>query len=175
MSHRFILAHDPVPVKRRINFDDLLGLREKRNTYYSISSNYAGFIWENTAVMPRECGKSSFSNTGFGTAFEKEQKCVVFNFGCRPMKMRDSRATFFIVSFEASCAFQDELNLTVSGRRGGETIRSINIIVHYQKVKLFPLNWKDIDELEFAPSGGKQLPNCNDTDRHVILASLNFG
>jgi hypothetical protein len=124
-------------------------------------SNYAGFQWKNCACMPRQFGKTTYSNTGFSTAFEKDPRS-------------DSRSTFTITSFEATCAFQDELLLTVTGRRDKRIIQSTSVILRYREVKLFHLNWPNISELEFCPTGGKQLPHCDDTDRHVVLVSLTF-
>jgi hypothetical protein len=125
--------------------------------------------------MPQQHGKRSYPNTGFATAFKQDQKCVVFNFGCQAMSMRDLRNTFCIVSFEATCAFQDEVVLTVTGRRAGKTIQTTAFILRYQELKMFNLNWNNINELEFLPSGGKQLATTTDTDRHVVLTCLNFG
>jgi hypothetical protein len=137
-------------------------------------SNYAGFQWKNCACMPRQFGKTTYSNTGFSTAFEKDPRCAIFNFGNRPLTISDSRSTFTITSFEATCAFQDELLLTVTGRRDKRIIQSTSVILRYREVKLFHLNWPNISELEFCPTGGKQLPHCDDTDRHVVLVSLTF-
>ncbi len=125
--------------------------------------------------MPRKHGKTSYPNTGFATAFKHNQKCVAFNFGCQPMTMRDVRNTFCILSFEATCAFQDEVLLTVTGRRADKTIQTTTFILRCQELKIFNLNWNNIDELEFLPSGGKQLSTSTDTDRHVVLTCLTFG
>ena len=124
--------------------------------------------------MPRQCGKTAYPKTGFGTAFEKDQRYVVFNFGGRPLRMSDSRSTYSVASFEATCAFQDELILTVTGRRDKKIIQTTNVILRYREVKLFRLNWQNINELEFSPAGGKQLSYRNDTDRHVVLSSVTF-
>ncbi len=125
--------------------------------------------------MPRQHGKTSYPSTGFATAFKQDQKCVAFNFGCRAMSMRDLRGTFSILSFEATCAFQDEVILTVTGQRADKIIQTTTFILRWQELKMFNLNWNNIDELEFLPSGGKQLSSSTDTDRHVVLTRLNFG
>ena len=124
--------------------------------------------------MPRQCAKTAYPKTGFGTAFEKDQKYVICNFGNQTLRMSDRRSTFSVASFEATCAFQDKLTLTVTGRRDKTIIQSTSVILRYREVKLFRLNWQNINELEFSPTGGKQLSHCTDTDRHVVLSSLTF-
>ena len=138
-----------------------------------MSSIYAGFNWKNGAFMPRRCALNSFSTTGFGTALKGNRQCVVFNFGNRAITMRH-RDAFHIVSFEATCAFQDQVDLTVKGRHGSNTTHTANFILSYQELKTFHLNWNDIHEVEFQPSGGKQIPTSTDTDRHVVLTCLTF-
>ncbi|CAF1021426.1 unnamed protein product [Rotaria sp. Silwood1] len=167
-------AHKNITIKRTINFDDLIEQYDELDSYYPIPSNYAGFTWHNGAFMPHQHGKISYPNTGFDTAFKQNNKCVIFNFGCQPITMCDSRNTFSILSFEATCAFQDKVILTVVGRRAGKTIHTITFTLRYHELKTFNLNWDCIDELEFLPKGGKQLPTVTDTDRHVILTCLNF-
>ena len=125
--------------------------------------------------MPRQHGIRSYPNTGFATAFRGEQKCVAFNFGCQAISFRSLCYPFCILSFTATCAFQNEVTLTVTGRRTTNTIHSTTFILHCQELKMFTLNWNNIDELEFLPSGGKQLSTSTDTDRHVIITCLNFG
>ncbi|CAF3481222.1 unnamed protein product [Rotaria socialis] len=161
-------------IKRTINFDDLGEQDDELECYGQIPLNYAGFTWNNGAFMPQQHGKSSYPNTGFATAFKQNQKCVIFNFGCRSIKLHDSRNTFCILSFEATCAFQDEVILTVTGRRAGKTMQTMIFTLRYHELKIFDLNWDNIDELEFSPKGGKQLATSTDTDRHVILTTLNF-
>ncbi|CAF4512439.1 unnamed protein product, partial [Rotaria sp. Silwood2] len=161
-----IAAHNNVSIKRIINFDDLVEQDDELNSYYLIPSNYAGFKWHNGAFMSQQHGKTSYPNTGFATAFKQNKKCVIFNSGCQPIKMRDSRSTFGILSFEATCAFQDEVILTVVGRRAGKTIQTMSFTLRYHELKMFFLNWENIDELEFSPKGGKQLATSTDTDRH---------
>ena len=125
--------------------------------------------------MPRQHGQTSYPNTGFATAFKKDQKCVAFNFGSRAMTIRAPHGTFSIVSFEATCAFQDHVILTVSGQRANTTISTTTFTLRSHELQVFYLNWNSIDQLEFLPSGGQQLPSSTDTDRHVVLTYLNFG
>lgn len=160
-------------MKRSINFDDLFDLYDDCNSYYKVPSNYAGFDWIEAGFMLQQHGKI-YLNTGFETAFAQNKKCVVFNFGGLPLKIIDPHNTFSIISFEATCGFQDKLTLTVTGRQHEKKVQTKIFILHYQKLQVFTLNWNDIDELEFLPEGGKQLPAASDTDRHVILTSLNF-
>lgn len=160
-------------IKRMITFEDLIERNTDVNSYHKILGTYAGFNWTNAAFMPRRCAERSFSTTGFGTALKGNQQCVIFNFGSRAMTMRH-RDTFHIISFEATCAFQDQVQLTVQGRHTGHTTHTANFVLSYQEVKTFQLNWNNIHELEFQPMGGKQIPTSTDTDRHVVIASLNF-
>lgn len=132
------------------------------------------FNGQTVLVCPDSVGKTEYPKTGFGTAFEKDQRYVIFNFGNQSLRMCNRRSTFSVASFEATCAFQDELILTVTGRRDKKVIQSTNVILRYREVKIFRLNWQNINELEFSPTGGKQLTHCDDTDRHVVLLALTF-
>jgi hypothetical protein len=170
----FIAAHNNSPIKRIMTFEDLIEQTDNLNYYHPIPVNYAGFQWVNGAYMPRQHGKT-YPNTGFATAFKQDQKCVVFNFGCQLMSMHACRNTFCILSFEATCAFQDQVILTVTGRRAKNITQTATFTLRWHELKLFNLDWNNIDQLEFLPSGGKQLSTSTDTDRHVILTRLNFG
>lgn len=163
-----------VSMNQILTFDDLIEGETDLNSYARMPSNYGGFTWQNGAFMPRRCGQRSFGQTGFGTAFRHDAECVVFNFGSQAITMRHRHKRFHLLSFDATCAFQDQVNLTVIGRCGGQTRHTAKFILRWQEVNTFQLDWKDIDEVEFQPSGGKQIPTSTDTDRHVILSSLRF-
>ena len=169
-----VVVSNDLLIKKTLTFDDLIANNVGLNTYHSFPSYYAGFKWHNAAFMPRQHGTTEYPNTGFATAFENHRKCVAFNFGCRPMTMRDPSGIFSILSFEATCAFQDNVTLKVTGRHMNRVIRTATFTLRWRELNVFNLNWKNIDELEFLPSDGQQLSSSLDTDRHVILTCLNF-
>lgn len=161
--------------KVTITFEALVENERQQNSYYPMPSHFADFTWHNAAFMAKKCARKSFSNTGFDTAFQQDRKCAVFNFGCRPLTIWKKESTFTILSFEATCAFQDNVKLTVTGRRNKATIQSSVFTLRFSKVQTLHLRWKDLDELEFFPTDGTQLSTSTDTDRHVVLTALCFG
>ena len=163
------------PTRKILTFESLAQEKQRQDRYYRMPSSFEGFEWNNGAVMPKQCAIESFPTTGFGTALQKDRIYAVFNFGCEPLIISSTDNTFNILSFEATSAFQDDVKLTVTGRRNKNIVKSIVFKLRSSSLQIFDLHWYGIDELEFFPTGGNQLRTCTDTDRHIVLTALYFG
>jgi hypothetical protein len=84
-----------------------------------------------------------------------------------------SNETFTLVSVSACAAWNDNLQLTITGYRKSTEINVHREILIFGKPQLILLHWKNIDHVLLSPSGGTPHPGSRDTGGvQVVLTQL---
>jgi hypothetical protein len=150
------LVLDPSLEKGRITFDDLPSAIEEARI---ISSIYRGLKWTELSYAHELFWKNKYPNSGYVTAF---------NTGCGPhiaLFKKEASITierlnkiFSFVSIAACAAWNDDLQLTITGHRYSTQINTHTATLLFGQPQLILLQWKNIDTITFKASGGTPHP-----------------
>ncbi len=150
------LVLDPWLEKGRITFDDLPSAIEEART---ISSIYRGLKWTELSYAHELFWKNKYPKSGYAAAF---------NIGCGPhiayivneasIAIERLNETFTFVSITACAAWNDDLQLTITGHRYSTQINTHTAKLLFGQPQLILLQWKNIDTITFKASGGTPHP-----------------
>ena len=122
--------------------------------------------------MHEQWVKTTHPFSGWKNAFTNRHHCIAFNGQGNPMKIcakHQGKDTFSMISFEATAAWHDDLEVQVIGRFSQVEIYSTTIILQFDASKTFQVNWADIDEIEFIPLKGKCHPGTEYTEKYFAM------
>jgi hypothetical protein len=135
-----------------IQFDDIanagLGVVMPRN--------YAGLVWDNFRVLNAEAEFRTYGANGY-TAGMQSRTNVAFNFLGNPSAIKSAKP-FDVGSLYATAAWTDGLNLTISARRGTQTVFSGLYVLSADVATRIVLNLAAITSLHFSAEGGATTP-----------------
>jgi hypothetical protein len=129
-----------------ITFDDL----DPASLYLRsvVPNGYHGLNWSNVDVVnyQQEQAGSGYSNGVVSTPL------VAYNGFGNPASF--SGSIFTLNSLFLAGAWNDGLNVTVTGKQDGRIVDSATFIVSTFRPKLETLNWHNLDEVDFTSAGG---------------------
>ncbi len=149
---------DPSLGKRRITFNDLPSAVEAAKL---IPSTYRGMKWTGLSYAHELFWKNKHPKSGYAAAF---------NIGCGPhiayianeasIAIERLNETFTFVSITACAAWNDDLQLTITGHRNSTQINTHTAKLLFGQPQLILLPWKNIDTITFKSSGGIKHPGA---------------
>ncbi len=165
------LVLDPSLEKGRITFDDLPSVA---GHYNNIPSTYRGLKWTNLNYMYELYWKNNCPASGYAAAF---------NTGCGPhiafftdeasVAVERANETFTFVSVNACAAWNDDVQLTITGHRNSTQINTHTATLLFGQPQLILLQWKDIDTITFKSSGGTAHPGTGlGAFAYVVITQL---
>ncbi|CAF3341582.1 unnamed protein product [Rotaria sp. Silwood1] len=159
------------PSRRMISFDKLFEIDKKVDSG-TLSESYEGLKWINVWYMHEQWVKANHAHSGWENAFTNGHVCIVFNGKEGPMSIcskRRDKDTFSLISFEATSAWLDNLQVKLIGRRDKEDLYSTTIVLQYDTSQIFNLDWNDIDEIQFIPISGTSHPGIQYTEKYFAI------
>jgi hypothetical protein len=84
-----------------------------------------------------------------------------------------SSSTFGFESFYLTAAWNDGLNVSVTGKLNGTIVQSANFVVDTSSPSFEILNWSNINEVDFSSSGGTENP-CREICRVACSGRSSF-
>lgn len=157
--------------RRLITFDKLFEIDKKVDSG-PLSELYEGLRWINVWYMHEQWVKANHEISGWENAFTSGHVCIAFNGKGNPMSIctkRQDRDRYSVISFEATAAWLDNLEINLIGKRNKENIFSRTIILQYNTSQIFNLDWNDIDEIQFMPTNGTTHPGVEYTEKYFAL------
>ncbi len=137
------------------------------NTYQGLK--WTGFEYAHESYLKRE-----HPNSGYVT---------VFNNGCSPhiayfknevsITNAGPNETFTFVSVTACAAWNDDLQLTITGHRKSTEVNTHTTTLLFGQPQLIFLQWKSIDKITFNSFGGTAHPRTGSwADSLVVITQL---
>ncbi len=166
-----IVILDASLTKAKITFEDLPSAAEETKTIPSI---YRGLKWIGLAYAHESYMKTKYPNSGYVTAFRP---------GCSPhiayfskdasIDAEPPNQTFTFVSLVACAAWNDNLQLTITGYRNSVQTNKHTTELVFGQPQHIPLRWENIDKVTFKPFGGTAHPGSGSgSNLHVIITQL---
>ena len=165
------------PTRRLITFDKLYEI-EKKVDSGMLSELYEGLRWINVWYMHEQWVNANHALSGWKNAYTNGHMCIAFNGKGNPMSIctkRQGTNTFSLISFEATAAWLDNLQINVIGRRVKQDLYSTTMILQFDTSQVFTLNWKDIDEIQFIPISGTLHPGIQYTEKYFAITWILLG
>jgi hypothetical protein len=166
-----IVVPDASLTKGKITFEDLPSAAEEPK---NIPRTYRGLKWIRFCYGHESNLKTQYPNSGYMTAFIP---------GCSPhiaffkkdasINVERPNETLTFVSLVACAAWNDDLQLTITGYRNSVQINAHTITLLFGQSQHFSLQWKNIDKITFKPFGGTAHPGSGGgLGLHVIITQL---
>jgi hypothetical protein len=147
-----------------INFDDLPG------TDGSIPNGYQGLDWSNFDFVD-PVGLGGLNPSGYINGIVSPDK-VAFNNNGLPASF-SSASIFTVNSLYITAAWREGLNVLIEGLASASVIHSLNVVIGSLSPTLVNLNWDDVDQVTFTPSGGTHNPDYpNGEGTHVAIDDI---
>ncbi|UJR23894.1 hypothetical protein I4U23_026866 [Adineta vaga] len=165
------------PTNRLITFDKLTD-NKNENDSGLIPEFYQNLRWTNVWYMDERWVKINHSLSGWKNAYTHDHTCIAFNEKGNSMKISSKHKdieTFSLISFEATAAWHDNLQINVLGRRMKQEIHSLIINLQFNYSQVFQFDWKNIDEIKFLPINGTQHPGVDYEEKYFALTWIMLG
>jgi hypothetical protein len=166
-----IVVLDPSLAKARITFDDLPSAVEDCKAF---PITYRGLKWTDMSYAHESYMNKNHPNSGYVTSFIN---------GCGPhiayfkddvsIESERPNATFTFVSVTACAAWNDDLQLTITGHRNSTEINTRTTTLLFGQPQLILLQWKNIDTINFKSFGGTAHSGAGSgTGSQVVITQL---
>ena len=149
-----------------VTFDDLSGTGP-------IPSGYAGLNWSDYFwyLNGDKYNGVIYGIAGYQNAVVSHSN-VAFNAYQYPVVVSDSLFTFNSAYFTA--AWNDGLNIEITGKKSGNTLYDATIEVDTSGPTLFSPNWTGIDELDFSSWGGINNPDYSGAGTNFAMDNFTY-
>jgi len=164
---------DPVLRRIRITFEDLPSAEEKSK---AIPSKYRELKWTGISYGHKLRLEKEHPKSGYVTSFMPGGSPHIAYFKEEAsISVENSDKTFTLISFTACAAWNDDLQLTITGHRNSIEINKHTTKLLFGKPQLILLNWKDIDKITFKPFGGILHRGSSGPGLHVVITQIRIG
>ncbi len=151
-----------------ITFDNIPGAGLSQQ---SLPNGFSGFQWVNANYMNVSYHEQIHGWSGYSAALSTGQY-VGLNKGGQNMSMIINAArAFTLESMIVASAWNDNLTLEITGKRGGSVFKSKRLTLQLQP-QWVELNWSDLDIVNFSSSGGELNPNVTGSGTHFAIDNL---
>ena len=86
--------------------------------------------------------------------------------------MSSSLQAFSIKSFVAAAAWNNNLQLSMTGERSGVRVHNQTVILQVKSATNIVLDWKDIDKITFETFGGTPAVTSREPGTHFAMDNL---
>ena len=159
-------------MKRTINFSDLPDAAAKVK---AIPTTYQGMRWTGISYMHKDYAEAKYPKSGYLGAFILEGSSHVAYFKEQgSLSVQSANSIFTLVSITACAAWNDGLELTITGHRESRQTDIHTVILLYGKPQMILLQWENIDKVVFKSDGGTPHPESGGTatSTQVVLTQL---
>ena len=162
---------DPEFNKVTIKFDGLSSAVEENKC---IPASYRGLKWTDFSYMHKSHADIKFPKSGYVTSFTPGgSQHIAFSSKEVSIGVEMLNETITLVSVTACAAWNDDLQLTITGHRHSTQINAHTATLLFGQPKPILLQWKNIDKIIFQSSGGTAHPGSGgSTGLHVIFTEL---
>jgi hypothetical protein len=148
-----------------VKFDDLPAL------YDYIPSGYQGFTWSTWFAY---LDAVDYSNNPSGyLAGMVSAKNVALNSGAEDVAVSSANPFDFEGAYFTG-AWNDDLNIDISGWLGGSNVHSTTVIVSSTAPTWVNLNWANVDELRFHSYGGTPNPDYSGYGEEFAMDNFTY-
>ena len=144
-----------------ITFDDL------PDDKVPVPSGYAGLEWDNFYYLD---GAPYASIGGYADAFISPSRIGYNGFGF-PATF-SSISLFTLNSAYLTAAWNDDLEVTITGLLGGSALFSTSVVLSATSPTLVNFNFTDIDSVTFVSSGGTPHPGYSGQGTHFAIDNI---
>jgi len=154
-----------------IKFDDLPSAVEACK---AIPSIYRELKWTGIYYTNELYIRKNVPTSGYVTAFMPGSSPHLAYFSKEAsVSVEHSDKRFTFVSVIACAAWNDDMQLTITGHRNSVQTNTHTTTLLFGKPQLILLQWKNIDKVTFTPSGGTvHLEYGESTQLHTIITEL---
>ncbi len=171
-NNKPIVVLDPSLGIAKITFDDLRSVVEES---IRIPSTYRGLKWTDLSYAHERYWKKKHPKSGYAAAFTSGcDPHIAFFVDKASIAIERPNETFTFVSVTACAAWNDDLQLTITGHRNSTEINTHTATLLFGQPQLILLQWKNIDTITFKSSGGiKHLGAVSGVGgSHVVITQL---
>ncbi len=157
-----------------IKFDDLPSAAENLEI---IPSTYRELKWAKISYGHELFMKKSYPKSGYVTAFiPGGSPHIAYFVDEASISVERLGEMFTLISLTTCAAWNDGLQLTITGYRNSIQINTHTTILLFGKPQLILLQWKNIDKVTFKPFGGTGNPgNGGFVGTHTAITQLTIG
>lgn len=169
------LVHNPT--SRLITFDKLIQTENKIDSGI-VPEFYEGLSWTNVWYMHEKWVQANHTVSGWKNAYTHNHRCIIFNAKGNSMKICSKRKdieTFSLISFEATAAWHDNLQINVIGKKNKEQVYTTTIVLQFDNSKVFQFDWKNIDQIQFIPIDGIKHKDIQYDEKYFALTWILLG
>ena len=172
MEKRIIVLSDVLKMKRTINFSDLPSAADAEKVMPKV---YQEIQWNGMNYLYKEWVKSSHPKSGYLNAFIANSSSHIAFFKHEgSLSAPSTTDAFNLVSITACAAWNDGLELTITGYRRSIQTDTHTVILLFDKPQMILLQWESIDKVIFKSSGGTVHPESggSGSGSQVVLTQL---
>lgn len=155
-----------------ITFDNLTYSSSKRGCF---PESYKGLKWAGFEFMHDSYARTKHTNSGYTNAFVSVNNLyIAFSRSGASISVEPPNETFSVLTLTACAAWNDDLQLTITGYRNSIELKTHTSLLLYGKPQEIILGWTDIDKLTFESSGGTPHSANSIAGNQFILTCLRF-
>jgi hypothetical protein len=154
-----------------ITFNDLPHVNETSQ----FPDIYKGLRWTQFRYINKAYALEKHPKSGYVTACISEASPYII-WSCKESEVCSGRRdeTFTLISLTAYAAWNDNLQLTITGYRNSIQVNNCTITLLYGKPQRIVFGWKNVDQVIFEPSGGTphSASSRSYSSSHFVLSQL---
>jgi hypothetical protein len=165
------IVSDSLLTRESITFE---GLASAAQNLLVMPNKYKGLKWTKISYIHELYAIKKYPQSGYVTSFLPGGSLHIAYFTeAASISVEPPNETFTLVSFLASAAWNDDLQLNITAYRGLTEVNNHNISLLFGRPQLINLQWKNIDKVAFKASGGTAHPGSGEgAGTHVALTQL---
>ncbi|CAF4089341.1 unnamed protein product [Rotaria magnacalcarata] len=135
-------------------------------SYTSVPNGYGCFQWSGGTVLQY---LAFGTMSGYNTAVSSVPYVI---YTSTTLTMSTVNATFTMNSFMAASAWNDNLNVSISGLLHGVTMQATSLLLQVFTKTNITLNWPGIDTMTLTTGGGTHNTNVSGTGEFVAIDNM---
>jgi len=162
---------DSILSLKRITFEDL---PSAINQSIRMPDKYKGLTWTNIHYMHELLARGKYPKSGYITSFMPAGSLQIAFF-CEgaTISIDPPIETFTLISFIASAAWNQSLQLAIMAYRNAEQIYYCEVTLFFGRPQRILLQWENIEQVFLKAFGGIPHPNnIGNNGAHVALTEL---
>ncbi len=137
-----------------------------------LPANYGGLSWSASTWVMNTGAYGNVSDSGYARGTTSGSFAAFTNLE-QPITVSATNGQFDFVGASLTAAWNDNLNVAISGFRGGAQVFSQNIVISDDAPARIELNWTDLDSITFRPFGGTDAGTLG-TGQHLVIDDFTF-
>lgn len=134
----------------------------------SIPAGYGNFTWTGAS----ELNGATYNPMSGYHVVTCSGSYVIYTSGTITMQKIPAGTTFTMNTFLATAAWQDNLNLTMTGQLSSTVIYSQSVLLQVFTISAVTLNWSGIDKVTLTTYAGTPNANVTGGGKHVAIDNM---